>query len=62
MWIEVEPEDFTILALTYIDNIGNKSHLRFSNVKENVKIPREEFEFVVPPKVEVLQMPAHNGR
>ncbi len=62
MWIEVEPEEFTILTLAYIDNIGNKSHLRFSNVKENVKIAREEFEFVVPPNVEVLQMPTHSGR
>ena len=32
MWIEVEPENFTILTLAYIDNVGNKSHLRFSDV------------------------------
>ena len=58
MWLEVEPENFRILALAYIDNIGNKSHLRFSNVKENFKIAKEEFQFIVPPNVEVLQMPA----
>ena len=62
MWVEVEPENFVILTLAYIDNIGNKSHLRFSNVKENVKIAEEEFHFVVPPNVEVLQMPAQSGQ
>ena len=62
MWVEVEPENFVILTLAYIDNIGNKSHLRFSNVKENVKIAREEFQFLVPPNVEVLQMPAQSGQ
>ena len=58
MWIEVEPENYRILTLAYIDNIGNKSHLRFSNVKENVRIATEKFQFVVPPNVEILQMPA----
>ncbi|MCY3822950.1 MAG: outer membrane lipoprotein carrier protein LolA [Nitrospinae bacterium] len=62
MWVEVEPENFRILTLAYIDNIGNKSHLRFSNVKENVRIAGEKFQFVVPPNVEVLQMPAHSGQ
>ena len=62
MWVEVEPENFRILTLAYIDNIGNKSHLRFSNVKENVRITGEKFQFVVPPDVEVLKMPAHSGQ
>ena len=62
MWIEVEPENFRILTLVYIDNIGNKSHLRFSNIKENVRIKAEEFRFTVPPNVEVLQMPSHSGQ
>ena len=60
MWLEVDPENFRILTLAYIDNIGNKSHLRFSNVKENVRIAAEEFHFVVPPNVEILQMPSQN--
>ncbi len=62
MWVEVEPENFMILTLAYIDLIGNKSRLRFSNVKENVRITEEKFQFVVPPNVEVLQMPAPSGR
>lgn len=62
MWIEVDPENFIILTLAYIDNIGNKSHLRFSNVKENVRIAGEIFQFVVPPAVEVLQMPSQSGQ
>ncbi len=62
MWIEVEPENFRILTLAYVDNIGNKSHLRFSNIKENVRITGEEFRFIVPPNVEVLQMPSHSGQ
>ena len=62
MWIEVEPENFTILTLAYIDNVGNKSHLRFSDVREDVRITEEKFQFAVPPNAEVLQMPAHSGR
>ena len=62
MWVEVEPENFRILTLAYIDNIGNKSRLRFSDVKENVRIAGEKFQFVVPPNVEVLQMPSHSGQ
>ena len=62
MWLEVDPENFRILTLAYIDNIGNKSHLRFSNVKENVKIAAEEFHFVVPPNVEILPMSSQNSQ
>jgi outer membrane lipoprotein carrier protein len=62
MWVEVEPENFRILTLAYIDNIGNKSRLRFSDVEENVRIGGEKFQFVVPPNVEVIQMPAHSGQ
>ena len=62
MWLEVDPENFRILTLAYIDNIGNKSHLRFSNVEENVRIAAEEFHFVVPPNVEILQMPSQNSQ
>ncbi len=62
MWIEVEPENFTILTLAYIDNVGNKSHLRFSDVREDVRITEEKFQFAVPPNAEIFQMPAHSGR
>ena len=62
MWIEAEPENYSILTLAYVDNFGNKSHLRFSNVKENVSIAEEEFRFVTPPNVEVLEMPSRSGR
>ncbi len=62
MWIETEAENFRILTLAYIDNFGNKSHLRFSNVKENVRITQEEFRFIVPPNAEVLQMPSQNNQ
>lgn len=62
MWVEVEPENFTVLTLAFVDNVGHKSHLRFSNVKENVKIAREEFQFVMPPNVEVLHMPSQSGQ
>ena len=62
MWIEVKPENFRILTLAYIDNVGNKSHLRFSSVKENIRIKQEKFQFDVPPNTEVLKMPAQSGQ
>ncbi len=57
MWMEVEPESFRILALAYVDALGNKSRLRFSNVKEDISVTGGEFSFVAPPQVEVLHMP-----
>ena len=61
MWIEVEPENFKILALSYIDGVGNRSSLRFSNVREDVKIEDGEFHFAAPPGAEIVQMPARGG-
>ena len=62
MWVEVDPENFTVLTLVFIDNVGHKSQLRFSNVKENVKIAGEEFQFVVPPNAEVLHALPQSGQ
>ena len=61
MWLEVEPGNFKILALAYIDNVGNRSRLRFSNVREDVKITGEPFRFVAPPGAEIVQMPTQGA-
>ncbi len=62
MWLEVEPENFRILAFSYVDALGNKSGLRFSNVRESVKIAEEKFRFVAPPGAEIVRTPGRGGR
>ena len=36
------------------DKLGNKTEIRFSNIKTNLDIPEKTFQFQVPPDTEVL--------
>ncbi len=62
MWLEVEPESFLITGLEYADALGNKSRLRFSNIREGAAVGADAFRFEVPPGVDVVRVPGQGRR
>ena len=47
-------KNFQITGSTVYDKLGNKTEIRFSNIKTNQDIPEKTFQFQVPPNAEVL--------
>jgi len=47
-------KNFQITGSTVYDKLGNKTEIRFSNIKTNLDIPEKTFQFQVPPDTEVL--------
>ncbi|MEE9274164.1 MAG: outer membrane lipoprotein carrier protein LolA [bacterium] len=61
LWLEVDPESFLILGVEFTDALGNRTRLRFTNIREGVEIPPERFTFKVPEDAEVVRVPASPG-
>ena len=49
-----DKKNFQITGSTVYDKLGNKTEIRFSNIKTNLDIPEKTFQFQVPPDTEVL--------
>jgi outer membrane lipoprotein carrier protein len=47
-------KNYQIIGSTVYDKLGNKTEIRFSNIKTNIKIPEKTFKFQAPANVEVL--------
>ena len=47
-------KNFQITGSTVYDKLGNKTEIRFSNIKTNLDIPEKTFQFQAPHNVEVL--------
>ena len=47
-------KNYQITGSTVYDRLGNKTEIRFSNIKTNREIPEKTFQFQVPANVEVL--------
>ncbi len=47
-------KNYQITGSTVYDKLGNKTEIRFSNIKTNREIPEKTFQFQVPANVEVL--------
>ena len=47
-------KNFQITGSTVYDKLGNKTEIRFSNIKTNLDIPERTFQFQPPPNTEVL--------
>ena len=47
-------KNYQITGSTVYDKLGNKTEIRFSNIKTNLDIPEKTFQFQVPPYTEVL--------
>ena len=62
MWIEADPESFQITGVEYDDALGNKTRIRFTNMKEGAVLPPALFEFDIPPGVQVLRTPGTKRR
>jgi outer membrane lipoprotein-sorting protein len=52
--IGIDPKSLQIQFLTALDKQGGRSSFSFSNLKENRGLSDKDFEFRVPPGVEVL--------
>jgi outer membrane lipoprotein carrier protein len=51
--VEFDPDTFQIARLSIIEPDSERSDFIFSNIRENVPAPSEEFKFKAPPGVEV---------
>ena len=47
-------KNFQITGSTVYDKLGNKTEIRFSNIKTNKDIPEKTFQFQAPHNVEIL--------
>ena len=47
-------KNYQITGSTVYDKLGNKTEIRFSNIKTNREIPEKTFQFQAPANVEVL--------
>ena len=47
-------KNFQITGSTVYDKLGNKTEIRFNNIKINIDIPERIFQFQAPPNTEVL--------
>lgn len=47
-------KNYQITGSTVYDKLGNKTEIRFSNIKTNREIPEQTFQFQAPANVEVL--------
>lgn len=52
----VDQKNFFIIQTDVIDEVGNVTRTRFSDIKINTNLPVHLFRFNVPPGVEVLRM------
>ena len=49
-----DKKNYQITGSTVYDKLGNKTEIRFSNIKTNREIPEKTFQFQAPANVEVL--------
>ena len=49
-----DKKNFQITGSTVYDKLGNKTEIRFRNIKTNIDIPKRTFQFQAPPNTEVL--------
>ena len=49
-----DKKNFQITGSTVYDKLGNKTEIRFSNIKINIDIPERTFQFQAPPNTEIL--------
>jgi outer membrane lipoprotein carrier protein len=54
----VDNKNYQITGSTVYDKLGNKTDIRFQNIKINVDIPAETFQFNIPEGVELLDYTA----
>ncbi len=54
--LTVEKKNFYIIQTDVIDEVGNITRTRFSDIKINTNLPSYLFHFTIPPGVEVLRM------
>jgi outer membrane lipoprotein carrier protein len=62
MWLEVDPQSYLITGLEYVDPLGNRSRMRFSELREGEKIPASLFEFQPPQGADVIRVPGPGAR
>jgi len=55
--LTVRKSDFSVVASTVVDPVGNLNELKFSKVRRNTGVPDRAFEFKVPKGVRVIGPP-----
>ena len=52
--LHADKKNYQITGSTVYDKLGNKTEIRFSQVRTNREIPEEQFQLKTPPGVEIL--------
>ena len=55
--LTVNKTDFSVVASTVVDPVGNLNELKFSKVQRNTGVPDRAFEFKVPKGVRIIDPP-----
>jgi outer membrane lipoprotein carrier protein len=58
--LTVEAQSYDIAGAEIVDPIGNITRLRFSNLRRNTGLDDAQFQFEVPPGVDVIEAPIGN--
>jgi outer membrane lipoprotein-sorting protein len=53
--LEVDSKTYDITALTLTDQLGNRTLLRFSQIRNNIEIDGKRFEFAVPEGADIVR-------
>jgi len=54
--LEVDTSSYLVRRMVLLDPLGNITEYRFSNIKENLKLPERFFQFKIPKGVEVYPL------
>ena len=52
--LHADKKNYQITGSTVYDKLGNKTEIRFSQIRINREIPEEQFQLKTPPGVEIL--------
>jgi outer membrane lipoprotein carrier protein len=58
--LTVDAQSYDIVGAEIVDPVGNITRLRFSNLRRNAGLDDAQFEFAVPPGVDVVEAPIGN--
>jgi outer membrane lipoprotein carrier protein len=58
--LTVDAQSYDIVGAEIVDPVGNITRLRFSNLRRNAGLDDTQFQFAVPPGVDVVEAPIGN--
>jgi len=59
--LTVDKKSYYVLQVDVVDELGNVTRTRFSDIKTDIVLPVSMFQFTIPPGTEVLKVQDQTG-